>query len=80
MVEILKRSVRRLKPPPCPDCKMTMQWFRSVKVVESPAAVVHFFQCPNCNLKGWYLVDRLSSAFVCGIETPFHAPPWGSSV
>jgi hypothetical protein len=49
MVQILKRSVRGLQPPLCPDCKAPMNWFRSVKVADSATGVAHFFQCSGCN-------------------------------
>src|SRR3569833_1686209 len=49
LVERLKQSVERLEAPDCPDCHISMEWYRSVLLQTMPATIGHFFMCPNCN-------------------------------
>lgn len=52
MVESLKRSVDQLEPPSCPNCHTQMQWYRSIRMAESPDWISHYFQCTGCQEVG----------------------------
>jgi DNA-directed RNA polymerase subunit M/transcription elongation factor TFIIS len=49
MVEFLKRSVQRLKPPTCDLCHEPMVWFNSVRTQGTTDMISHFFMCSHCH-------------------------------
>ena len=48
MADDLKRSIEHLESPDCPDCRIKMKWYRSVRASQLPLIIDHFFQCENC--------------------------------
>jgi hypothetical protein len=52
MADDLKRSVQDMEAPVCPDCHVTMKWYRSMRVTQLPVVIDHFFQCDNCGRIG----------------------------
>jgi hypothetical protein len=45
----LKKAIGQLYPPQCPNCRITMRWFRSELVRDTPEPMIaHLFVCPNC--------------------------------
>ena len=48
MADDLKRSIEHLESPDCPDCRIKMKWYRSVRASQLPLVIDHFFQCGDC--------------------------------
>ena len=48
MADDLKRSIEHLESPDCPNCRIKMKWYRSVRASQLPLVIDHFFQCENC--------------------------------
>ena len=48
-MDLLKKATGQLEPPECPNCRVTMRWFRSELVRDTPEPILaHLFVCPNC--------------------------------
>lgn len=55
-MERLRNALEHLEAPDCPNCHLTMRWFRSELVRDDQqSTVAHLFICPNC--KGARRVD-----------------------
>jgi hypothetical protein len=48
MPDDLRRSIEDLDAPSCPNCHLTMKWYRSLRISQSPLVIDHFFVCDNC--------------------------------
>ena len=65
-MERLKESLGHLDVPHCPNCRISMRWFRSELVRDRPQPIIaHLFLCPNCKR-----AQRTDTQF-----TPVHVPP-----
>lgn len=63
MVDRLRRALRDLEAPLCPNCHLEMTWSRSWLTAQD--TVSHLFQCDNC-----HRVDTTTSKV-----TPTIVPP-----
>ncbi|QOZ67179.1 hypothetical protein SAMN05192541_1263 [Bradyrhizobium arachidis] len=62
----LKNALGQLEAPDCPNCRITMRWFRSELVRDTPDPLIaHLFLCPNCKR-----AQRTDTTF-----TPARVPP-----
>jgi hypothetical protein len=61
MADDLKRSIEHLESPDCPDCRIKMKWYRSIRASQLPLVIDHFFQCENCGRIAQVRSDQSSS-------------------
>ncbi|QOZ65911.1 hypothetical protein WN72_05385 [Bradyrhizobium arachidis] len=62
----LKKALGHLEAQDCPNCRITMRWFRSELVPDTPDPLIaHLFLCPNCKR-----VQRTDTKL-----TPVRVPP-----
>ncbi|MET4277486.1 glutaredoxin [Bradyrhizobium sp. F1.2.2] len=48
-MDLLKKAMGQLEPPECPNCRVTMRWFRSELVRGKEEEIIaHLFVCPHC--------------------------------
>jgi hypothetical protein len=49
MPDELRRSAEALEAPDCPNCRIPMKWYRSIRASQTPLVIDHFFICDDCH-------------------------------
>lgn len=80
-----ENALGHLELPGCPNCRITMRWFRSELVRDTPESIIaHLFVCPNCRRaqrdrynarRCRFAVQKWAPSFPCDRRGTLRSPP-----